>query len=222
MFINNKNQQKTLLNSTFTLLVSAYLLTLHLTPYQFQPLLKASPIYILMVIVFTQIKSSTKYFYLAALAASSFGDVFLATSITHSFILGLASFLIAHLFYLIVFIKSQSGEENATTNNFLISLIILFSVVMATYILPATAELLVPVAIYLLVITVMATTAFKKNMHKLTLLGVISFLISDSILALSIFKTPLPQSDYLVMVTYYLAQSLIISGVISTESKRNS
>jgi uncharacterized membrane protein YhhN len=80
--------------------------------------------------------------------------------------------------------------------------------------------MLIPVAIYMLVILTMATTAYlRKNSvnilsYGLVFLGALFFMISDSILAINKFHQPIPWSDISIMATYAIAQYLIVLGIL--------
>lgn len=78
------------------------------------------------------------------------------------------------------------------------------------------SDLLVPaVGVYVALITLMGTLAISTR-HTLTLLGSLSFIVSDMSLAVQVFKVtaPVKHGNIGVMVTYYLAQLLIAVGDI--------
>lgn len=78
------------------------------------------------------------------------------------------------------------------------------------------SDLLVPaVGVYVALITLMGTLAISTR-HTLTLLGSLSFIVSDMSLAVQVFKVtaPVKHGNIVVMVTYYLAQLLIAVGDI--------
>ena len=157
---------------------------------------------------------------MCALVASGTGDVFLALDIEHSFLLGLGAFLISHIIYVVSFSHLKLPNATAARKGITVAVLI-YAALMASYLLPDTGELMIPVLLYLLVITCMAATALLFNLHKLVVLGALVFVCSDSLLALSVFKTPVPFSTYWVMFTYYSAQFLIITGVIAHVSQES-
>jgi len=161
----------------------------------------------------------TKKITLLALVFSLLGDILLMFVDTSSnfFIGGLIAFLIAHIMYILVFLKNRNVSKNA----------ILFIIVMLLYgiglfyvMKDGLGEILIPVVIYMLAILTMLTTAFlrqdsvPKQSFILVFLGAILFMISDSLLALNKFYMPLPFSNISIMFTYAFAQLFIVFGVL--------
>jgi len=198
----------------FIFLSTVYLFSLTLAPYDGQFLLKVAPILLLIAMAYKQLAGKTRTLMVGALIASAFGDIFLALTFANSFIFGLGAFLIAQIVYSVTFIQHRLPSSTTTGRKIFALLITAYSVYMASYILPATGELFIPVTVYLTVITVMALSALLGNLHLSVVLGAISFVASDSALALSLFKTPLLYSDWVVMITYYAAQLAILVGMI--------
>ncbi len=129
---------------------------------------------------------------------------------TSSFILGLVTFLVAHLFYIAAFLE----VERAGRWGRLIPVLIL-----AVAALPVLAShagpMAIPVLVYGVVILTMmwrAAAAFSSwgaNPGTFGLVGALLFGASDTLLAWSRFVTPVPASGYLIMGTYWAAQLLI-------------
>ncbi|WP_448550287.1 lysoplasmalogenase [Thalassotalea fusca] len=207
--MNNKS-----LISLFLVLSTIYLFSLTHAPYSGQFLLKVAPILLLVAMAYNQLAGKTRTLMVGALIASGFGDVFLALTFANSFIFGLGAFLIAQIIYSVTFIQHRLSSPISIGRKIIALVIALYSVYMASYILPATGDLFIPVTIYLTVITVMALSALLGNLHLSAVIGAISFVASDSALSLSLFKTPLPYSDWVVMFTYYAAQLAILLGMI--------
>lgn len=83
-------------------------------------------------------------------------------------------------------------------------------------------DVLVPaVAVYFVLIILMGMLAIRTR-HTLTLLGSLSFIVSDMSLALQVFKVtaPMKHGHLTVMLTYYLAQMLIAVGDIKADKNR--
>lgn len=201
-----------------------YLISLSVTPYPFQFLLKVLPIFILLIVSITTLKGRFRQLITLAIIASGCGDVFLALQLEHGFILGLVSFFVAHLVYIVSFC-TQGAIEYSSMNTSLnrwriigVLGVVLFAALIGSHILPSTGQLFVPVCVYLIAISLMGITALLFSMNNTIVLGAFCFICSDSILALSLFKVPLPLSSFLVMTTYYLAQFLIVKGAISHQS----
>jgi uncharacterized membrane protein YhhN len=164
----------------------------------------------LLMLMSYQLNIKEKYLYIA-LFFSLLGDVFLMFGGELYFMLGLGAFLLAHVFYILLF-KSQ----------FKFNLVRVFPFVGATlsYFMFIKSgidpNLLLPVSVYCLVITVMGIFAAGRktnnSSYKLVLIGSILFIISDSLIAYNKFYAPLPASPFWVMSTYGLAQFLIVLG----------
>ena len=156
---------------------------------------------------------------LLALILSLAGDTLLmfVDNSPNFFMGGLVSFLLAHLMYILIFLKSR----NKTANPFSIIVILLVYASGIFYFLKdGLGEMLIPVLVYLLVILAMASTAFLRkrsattNSYNLVFSGAIFFMISDSLLALNKFYQPLPLSGISIMITYAMAQYLIVLGIL--------
>ena len=157
-----------------------------------------------------------------ALAFSLFGDIALMFD-DHNptyFIIGLASFLWAHIMYIFVFLKHRNKAKNPLG----------FSILLLCYAAPVfyllkdrLNDMLIPVSLYMIVILSMATTAFlRHNMVNRksfiwVFIGAILFLLSDSILAINKFYQPMSLSHIGIMVTYALAQYCIIIGILKLQ-----
>uniref|UniRef100_A0A7N9B0F2 lysoplasmalogenase n=1 Tax=Mastacembelus armatus TaxID=205130 RepID=A0A7N9B0F2_9TELE len=87
---------------------------------------------------------------------------------------------------------------------------------------PDSDQLTPAVAVYTALITVMAILAIRTH-HTATLLGGLTFMVSDLSLALQVFKVmaPTKHGNTIVMVTYYLAQLLIAVGDIQAVENRD-
>lgn len=153
---------------------------------------------------------------LLGLACSLAGDV--ALMLPDRFIPGLVSFLLAHLAYIALFRQgvpwfAHRGALAATVG-----------VGAAMYLflwqggLPP--ELRVPVAVYVLVIALMAAQALgrartlgDRAAHQVAL-GACIFMLSDALLATNRFVLPLPLAQVGVLTTYYAAQAFIVHGTV--------
>ena len=162
--------------------------------------------------------SKTKQFVVSALIFSMLGDILLMFTEMNSlfFIGGLLSFLIAHVMYILVFLKKRNIAKKAL--KFMLPLLV-YTIGLFYFIKEGLGDLFISVIIYMFVILMMATTAFlregsvSKNSYNLVFLGAIFFIISDSLLALNKFYSPLPLSGIWIMTTYSIAQLLIVLGL---------
>lgn len=165
---------------------------------------------------------------LAALFFSWLGDVMLMYDyISDSyFILGLVSFLSAHILYTIVFFKKWKGE-NSSAFLFVIVLLVAYGGLLFVKMKDGLGELKIPVIVYITAILLMALTAFKRKggvnnkSFKLVFYGALFFIASDSLLAINKFLTDVPYSHLLVMGTYATAQYMITKGILFQSSETN-
>ena len=167
---------------------------------------------------------------LNALIFSWIGDVILifADIAEIYFILGLVSFLIAHITYCVLFNKQIIGEIQINKVLFgLGSLVIAFYLTAIILVLmPNLGDLKIPVIVYAAVISTMLLFAFngyliwKKPGALYIFLGAITFVISDSILAFDKFHAPIEKSSFFIMLSYLVAQYLIVVGIIRLNAKK--
>ena len=160
------------------------------------------------------------WYYILALIFSLFGDVFLMFKSNNLFIPGLASFLIAHIFYILLFIKESKILRWPT----LIILIVTISYL--SFLKPYISnELILPVSMYCIVISLMGIVAVNRKKssfgYSLISFGALLFIISDSLIAFNKFIENLPQSSFLIMSTYGLAQLFILLGFLKKIMKLN-
>jgi uncharacterized membrane protein YhhN len=151
-----------------------------------------------------------------ALVLSLVGDVFLLGDSDTRFRLGLASFLLGHLVFVICFLRLGLEQPGWLW----IAWLVLFACVIATRrVVPATflrggSALALPVALYTVVIGAMVIVAFDTG-EPLIAVGATVFAASDSILAVNRFVAPRPWAPVAVMVTYHVGQALIVAGVLA-------
>jgi len=163
------------------------------------------------------------------------GDVFLlfknqGDNQTLFFLLGLGSFLITQLCYFLAFLRYANWNGFVKKQPWVLLPFILF-LIGNTYMLwgdvPAAFRL--PVFIYSLVIASMAMSCV--NLYKAILvrpfqylfIGVLLFMLSDSLIGVSQFKkasVTIPYVGFLIMATYILAQYLIVKGSLLLEGKK--
>lgn len=162
-----------------------------------------------------------KFSIFAALFCSWLGDVALLFDRRFGdfFVVGLVSFLVAHLCYIFYFwrVKKLNAAEKGVQAKVLLGVSAYLAIFYAA-LFPFLGALRIPVAIYGAVISLMlivsfhAFASFKKDFAKICLAGTILFVASDSLLALNRFAFPFALAPVLVMLTYGLAQLLITEG----------
>jgi uncharacterized membrane protein YhhN len=178
------------------------------------------PLTMLVAIIFVAVRAYQSgvtgrfdYLLLAALAASMAGDVFLMLPGGY-FIPGLASFLVAHLFYIALFRQGVPWFPSR------VALAAGLAVGAAMYAWVWTGlndpVLKVAVAAYVSVISLMVAQAIgRATVHRsatstAVALGACIFMLSDSLIAINRFVQPLPLVSLWVLTTYYVAQLLMV------------
>lgn len=142
------------------------------------------------------------------------GDVLLMLP-SGQFVLGLVSFLVAHIFYIVAFRSGSGwGFSRWTWVPFVV-----FGAIMFGILAPGLDQFLVPVLVYLVVILVMAWQAWERWRHTgqrsalLAFLGAVLFVVSDSALAINRFRVGYEAASIVIWGTYVPAQWLIALSV---------
>lgn len=139
------------------------------------------------------------------------------------FILGLFSFLLAHIAYIILFIRSSKRLlEVVIIKKYPLLAIGLAAIAGAIFyaLAPYLRDFALPVFFYILAILGMAIFALNRygrtspKSFRWVFLGALLFMLSDSIIAFDRFKNPIPFASFLIMSTYATAQGLIVFGIL--------
>lgn len=154
-----------------------------------------------------------------ALAFSWIGDVLLLFQPRNEifFLLGLSSFLIAHIFY-VIFFNSVKKQEKVRSKLLVVLIVAIYYSTLIIFLHPHLGAMKLPVALYGMVISFMLLLSLhmpgiiNKNAGRLMAAGAILFVISDSLLAINKFYSPFEMAGILVMLTYGVAQLLIVEG----------
>ena len=152
-----------------------------------------------------------------ALLFSWAGDVGIASPGELSFLVALGFFLIAHVFYIALFLRKLRMRRLS-----LWSLVYLaWWIALVAILAPHIGALLIPVAIYGLVLGAMGAIALSCN--RWIAVGGALFVVSDTILGLNKFlpSFELWQVDFLIMLSYLAAQGLIAFGIIRWAWNKN-
>jgi len=157
------------------------------------------------------------YAIIGGLVCSLAGDVFLMLP-TDQFIAGLASFLIAHLFYIAAFTYGRPFRSS-----FLSAVpFVIYGILIFMFLLPHLGDMKLPVLAYIIVILIMGWRAWERwnqageRLALLAFFGAILFIISDSVLAVNRFRGHFETANALTLSSYFIAQWLIafsINGV---------
>lgn len=207
-------------NLLFIITAILYVAAIPLKPYLFDPLLKIIPLFVLLTAAYGQLSGRIRLLGLLAIVLCALGDVLLTQTFPNSFIYGLGSFLVGHIIYLIAFLQF-ANRQFFTTKAVMSVAVIATALTLALTILPATNELLIPVAAYICIITCMVIVAFFAwNKSMLHIVGALMFMVSDATLAWNMFLEPLPFAAFIVMITYYIAQFFMVAGLIKLFTDR--
>jgi len=161
---------------------------------------------------------------LAALAFSCTGDILLLFVFRDPvyFILGLCSFLLAHIAYIILFIKElRKAKATFEIRKNALVVITIYLATLLLILIPHLAGLTIPVLVYAIVISIMFYMAWllsaywPKPASVLLFTGALSFILSDSLLAVDKFYHPLPLAGFLIMLTYLYAQYSLVKGCLT-------
>tara|TARA_R110002072_G_scaffold20671_3_gene74619 strand:+ start:5464 stop:6117 length:654 start_codon:yes stop_codon:yes gene_type:complete len=172
-----------------------------------------------LVILYLLSVSKPNFWYVSALLFAFWGDVLLLFP-DQFFVFGLASFLLAHV--LLITVSSRFLQQVSKLRILVHSLpFVVILAVLLYLIYPNLEELLIPVIIYGIVISVFGVVAFlvytndKSIANSWLFLGSLIFILSDSILAINKFSQPSEFFGIAIMVTYIIAQYLICKAMIA-------
>lgn len=145
------------------------------------------------------------------------------------FIIGLGSFLIAHIFYILgMFVFPRFKEGILTTHWWIAIPMIAYSAFLLYFLLPALGDMTIPVVVYSIVILLMGLSAINMfnrtspEAAQLLMFGAILFIFSDSVIAINKFRyeaLQIPFPRLVIMFTYILGQFLIVESVRTKSSE---
>lgn len=166
-------------------------------------------------------QSDFKKWILLALLFSWGGDVLLMFQEKQSifFLLGLSSFLLAHIFYIVFFHKVRL-QEAIKGNPWLLIIVVIYYAALISWLSPYLGDMKLPVRVYGIVISFMLMLAMhmlflrNKSAGSWMMAGALLFVVSDSVLAINNFYQNFELAGVLIMLTYGFAQLLIVQGAI--------
>ncbi len=162
---------------------------------------------------------------LAGLIFSVAGDSFLMFEGDLFFMLGLGSFLLTHVFYILAFCNYANCSPNHyfSARKWPLFLFMVYMVSFMAYLWIDLGNLRWPVLVYGSAIALMGLSAYNlkgqipQKVFLLLFIGAVLFIFSDSIIALEKFKSDqlnIPNTRLLIMIPYLLAQYLIVMGAL--------
>lgn len=185
----------------------------------------------LFLYFYTEIRNCSspfiKWMYIA-LFFSWCGDVLLMFQVKNElfFILGLSAFLLAHIFY-ILFFHFIRLKEKIPFNSIFLLVVIVYYVILMSWLSPYLGALTLPVRVYGIVISLMGMMAMhmtglqQKKAGWSMLAGAVLFVLSDSVLAVNKFYQSFEAAGIVIMLTYGAAQYFIAKGAIEYLRGRN-
>lgn len=161
--------------------------------------------------------------FVLALVFSLAGDVFLMLPSAGYFLPGLVAFFLAHVFYVVALWGDSRWRKGDYISG---GILLVIAVVVFIYFLPyLDPPLVVPVLLYIVVISLMLWRAIgtkfrdflQLHQQHLVITGAFLFYISDLILAINRFAHPLPMSTLLIMIPYFAGQFCLANSVFRRE-----
>jgi uncharacterized membrane protein YhhN len=189
--------------------------------FRLEAVLKPLTLVLLIVAAATAHLGPGQAFVVGALVLGLLGDIGLLLSrgpdADPPFVLGLAAFLVGHLFYIVAFSRHGLHWLFALAGVLIVggAAALTLAPVLRGVAARAGRELAVVVGGYSAVLGAMAVLAVATS-SVATAIGGLLFLASDIVLARDRFVHRLVRGPVLVIVTYHLAQFLIVIGLIKS------
>ena len=168
--------------------------------------------------------SSVSWIMTAALAGGWLGDIFLMLPDRDEkrtfFKLGLAAFLLGHLFYAWGFLEWGRPDQLPAAGFLCIAFFVGYGVVVFRKLRPYMGPLFVPISAYIIVIVLMGvavclcTGSQPEHASVTVVAGAFIFMVSDTLNAWNRFAGPIPNERVLIMATYLAGQFLLIHGYL--------
>lgn len=135
--------------------------------------------------------------------------------IVDEFIWGLAAFLLAHVFYILAFIKRFAYAKFASSIPFYV-----LGIALAVFFYPNLGDFMLPVFAYIFVIVTMFWRSFlQRKSAKFALwafVGAFFFTFSDACIAYNKFYESFEYSKILIISTYWAARYMIYISTTQT------
>lgn len=217
-----KKQINTILIIIYSLVALFYSFLRHLVyDYNFSFLIKSIPMTTLIIMTLINVESKYKPLLVISLLFSLAGDIVLDIDRERLFMIGLVVFLIAHIIYIVLFLKSSIISKKSIP---LIIPVIIYSLALLWLFRNIEGFMKYGVFLYIIIISAMTcAAAFFRNNRKgiislLPFIGAVVFMISDTVIALNKFLIPFEFYYMINLSTYFLAQLLIVSGFVYEKS----
>lgn len=192
------------------LLSAIYFALLPTAPWPGRAVVKAASVALLAVAVRNGVPGRDGLLLGSALAASSVGDLLLDLG-AELFAYGLGAFLVAHLFYVALFLRHRPRPLRISLPHLAAgAALAVYSTAMLAWLWPDLGDLAAPVAVYVAVLTAMGIAAlWAKGLPWTVPLAALLFVFSDSLIAVGRFKEPIPPAPWLIWSAYWACQFLM-------------
>lgn len=183
---------------------------------------------VLAMVVYSHGQKTKWMYILAALIFSFLGDSLLLLEDKNPlfFIVGLASFLITHILYILFFLGIKQHTASLFKRHpYIPILVVAYGMALVYLLYPSLGALKIPVLLYATIICLMLICSFYVYKNVLPpagiqfVTGAVFFVISDSLLAVNKFHRPFSFAGLLIMLTYCAAQYFIVRGFINHEAQ---
>ncbi|HSX71957.1 MAG TPA: lysoplasmalogenase [Pseudomonas sp.] len=190
-----------------------YLTLLPLKPYPLGWLLKPLPMLLFALLVWRAFPAATGRWLALGFAAAAAGDFFLDVGDRDGlFMQALLAFLVNQIAFAVAFFRLGRGRPWL---NWRAMPVAIYTVAMATWMLPAAGALQVPVAVYLSCLLSMVLLAGRLETSPGPLwLGAALFMLADSLIGVNKFVQPFPHAVPVIVSCYFTGQALIAWGLI--------
>ncbi len=182
--------------------------------FKFRPFIKAGMATALAVMCFAA--PSPLLWMGVGFGMSALGDFFLDLRDEKWFMAGLIAFFLAHVAFLIFLVGLMMPIEKFTSVEW--AMVVGLSVVTLGFFVwikqGLPKGLSVPVAAYMVILTLMGIAALTTTGSPLIPLGALLFIASDMLLAVDKFKTPIPLGGQMNWALYSSGQLLLALGAV--------
>ena len=158
--------------------------------------------------------AAQRAWFVAAVLLSLAGDVFLMLP-SDRFVAGLASFLLAHVAYVVGFLIVSPGEPAPILTTLLVVVVsgLLWNRLRSGMRASGQTAFLPPVTAYVVVIGAMVACALASG-NVVAMVGALAFMVSDSIIGETRFVGPRRHERIAIMTTYHLGQVLLVLSLV--------
>lgn len=161
------------------------------------------------------IHGDAQAWFVLALVFSLAGDVFLMLP-RERFLTGVASFLVAHVAYIVGLNLHSRGEPAPVVTTILV--VVGAGWMTRRLVTRASRDTVrrlgVAVGVYIAVITTMGASALASG-SVLAAVGAVLFMVSDALIAETRFVRPRPWGRPAIMVTYHVGQALLVCSLVA-------